>query len=217
MTRTQRILVALVLGIPQATWAGTARDRLDAFAKGLDALSGRFEQSVTDANGNPQDQSSGTVALQAPRQFRWEYAEPFPQLIVADGNNVWVWDKDLDQVTVRGQALEESQSPRTVLTDLSLLEREYQVAERPDADGLAWLRLTPTADEAPIQHCDLGMSDTGLARMVLTDHLGQRNEIRFLDWQRNPQLAPDLFRFTPPKGVDVVGEPVKSAEVFPVR
>ena len=210
-------MFALACAIPSAAQAGPARERLDAFAKGLDALSGSFEQTVTDANGNEQDRSTGTVALQAPRQFRWEYADPFPQLIVADGSNVWVWDKDLDQVTVRGQALEESQSPLTVLTDLSLLEREYAVAEQPDADGLAWLRLTPKADEAPFQHCDLGLSGDGLARMVLTDHLGQVNEIRFLDWQRNPNLAPDLFRFAPPEGVDVVGEPVKAAEAFPVR
>jgi outer membrane lipoprotein carrier protein len=215
MLRTTLVLASLL--VASSAVAGPARERLDAFAKGLDSLNGRFEQSVTDANGNPQDESSGTVALNAPRQFRWEYAEPFPQLIVADGTNVWVWDKDLDQVTVRGQALEESQSPLTVLTDLSLIEREYTVAEQPDYDGLSWLRLTPKSDEAPFRYCDLALSGDGLARMVLTDHLGQRNEIRFLDWQRNPKLAPDLFRFTPPAGVDVVGEPVRDAESFPVR
>jgi outer membrane lipoprotein carrier protein len=195
--------LALLLMIPlAATAAGPARDRLDTFARGLAGLEGRFTQVVHDANGILQEQSQGTVALRAPRQFRWEYQAPYPQLIVADGSNVWVHDLDLEQVTVRSQSAEESQSPLTVLTDLALLER----------------RLEPRATEAPFERCDLGFDATqGLVSMRLHDSLGQRNEIRFADWARNPQFAADAFTFTVPEGADLIGEPVVAAQAFPIR
>jgi outer membrane lipoprotein carrier protein len=198
-------------------FAGPARERLDAFANGLDALRGTFTQEVFDADGRSTETSKGSVALKAPRQFRWEYEAPFPQLIVADGSNVWVWDKDLDQVTVRNQSAEESQSPLTVLTDLSLLEREYTLRESGERDGFQWLELKPKAEEAPFERCELGLAADGLARMVLHDTLGQRNELRFARWERNPALDATLFAFTPPEGVDVVGKPVESAEAIPIK
>ncbi len=197
--------------------AADARAALDAFARGLSTLEGRFEQRVTDANGNPVETSNGIIAVRAPRQFRWEYEAPFPQLIVADGDNVWIFDPDLDQVTVRAQALEEARSPLTVLTDLGQLDEDYRVSGLPDSEGLSWLRLEPKSSEAPFRHCDLGFDDGGFARMVLVDQLGQRNEIAFRDWRRNAALDAALFRFVPPAGVDVVGEPARTATVTPIR
>lgn len=196
--------------------AAEARAALDAFARDLSTLEGRFEQRVVDANGNPVETSAGTIAVRAPRQFRWEYESPFPQLIVADGDNVWIFDPDLDQVTVRAQALEEARSPLTVLTDLGQLDEDYRVSERPDAEGLKWLRLEPKSEEAPFRHCDLGFDAGGFARMVLIDQLGQRNEIVFSGWRRNAALDAALFRFVPPAGVDVVGEPARTATVTPI-
>lgn len=217
IARYLAIALLLPLSLP-AVAAGPARERLDAFARGLDGLQGRFTQVVHDANGLLQEQSEGRVALQAPRQFRWEYHAPYPQLIVADGSNVWVHDLDLEQVTVRSQSAEESQSPLTVLTDLALLERDYRVSEAGEAEGLAWLRLEPRAAEAPFVHCDLGFDATrGLASMRLLDGLGQRNEIRFADWTRNPDFADDAFAFTVPEGADLIGEPVRAAQAFPIR
>lgn len=197
--------------------AATARAQLDAFTNGLDALNGTFVQQVYDADGRLGETSKGTVALQAPRQFRWEYADPFPQLIVADGRNVWIWDKDLDQVTVRAQSLEESQSPLTVLTDLNQLDRDYRASEDGERDGVTWLKLVPVAKEASITEADLGFSNDELVRMVLTDNLGARNELRFGRWQRNPKLDASMFTFAVPEGVDVVGEPVEGADAFPVK
>lgn len=212
------LLFATLLSVAFPTIAAdTARPQLDAFANGLDALKGTFTQQVYDADGRPGEASKGSLALQAPRQFRWDYEEPFPQLIVADATNVWIWDKDLDQVTVRSQSLEESQSPLTVLTDLAQLERDYRVSEHGTRDGIAWLRLEPKAKEPSFTSCDLGFAGNELVRMVLTDTLGQRNELRFGRWERNPKLDPSLFRFVVPEGVDVVGEPVENAEAFPVQ
>lgn len=214
-----RWLLAYVLAISgvAAQPADSARARLDAFAQGLNALSGTFTQALFDADNRPGDTATGEVALKSPRQFRWRYAEPFPQLIVADGDNVWIYDEDLEQVTVRKQSLEEAQSPLTVLTDLSQLERDYRVREAGERDGKRWLELTPKADDPAFVRCELGFQGEELAMLVMHDNLGGRNELRFGPWARNPSLAPSMFTFTPPPGTDVVGEAVEHAEVFPIE
>lgn len=210
------VLVMCLLLVPCATLAADARAALTAFTTGLETLSGRFEQRVTDANGREVDISQGSLALRAPRQFRFEYLTPFAQVIVADGDNVWIYDPDLEQVMVRAQASEEARSPLTLLTDLSQLDSDYVVQAMADADGLKWLRLIPKSDDAPFERCEIGFKDGMLLKMVIVDRLNQRNEMSFDDWQRNQSLAAGTFRFELPEGVDLVGTPVKSAEVIPL-
>ena len=212
-----RALIVLMLLISNAAVAGDARSRLEAFANGLDALSGSFTQTTADANGSVQEESKGTLALSAPRQFRWQYADPFPQLIVADGNNVWIYDQDLDQVTVRNQSSAESQSPLTVLVDLSQLDRNYVVNAQKPRDGLEWLEMVSREKEPSFKRILIGFDATTPVRMQLEDLLGNRTEWRFTDWKRNPKLAADTFSFTPPAGVDVIGEAVEAAEALPLK
>jgi len=186
--------------------AGPARARLDTFATGLHALTGQFTQILTDANGNKGKSSSGTLSLEAPRQFRWETLAPYKQTIVADGSRVWLYDPDLEQVTVRVQSTEEAHSPLTVLTDLKQMDRDFKVTEQGEHDGLAWLRLTSTAKDPQFDYADLGFDANGLARMTFRDQLGAVTEIRFANWQRNPAIPPATFNFVPPKGADVIGD-----------
>lgn len=134
-----------------ALFAGTAfagaRQELDTFTRGLKGLDGQFSQQVSDANGRVKERASGRVALSAPRQFRWEYAKPYNQLIVADGKKVWVFDPDLEQVTVRAQGSEEQNSPLVALIDPARLDKQYDVSEEAaPRDGLQWLSLTPKVD-----------------------------------------------------------------------
>jgi outer membrane lipoprotein carrier protein len=193
--------------------AGPARARLDAFAAGLHSLVGHFEQTLTDLNGHASKVSSGTLALQAPRQFRWDTLTPYKQTIVADGSRVWLYDPELEQVTVRVQSTEEAHSPLTVLTDVKQLDKNFKVAELGSRDGLLWLRLTSTAKDPQFEHADLGFDAQGLARMTFRDQLGSITDIRFSAWQRNAVIAPDTFNFVPPKGVDVIGDaPVLSVQ-----
>jgi outer membrane lipoprotein carrier protein len=199
------------LALGAALLAGTAfagaRDTLDGFARGLKGLDGQFVQQVFDANGKRKESSSGRVALSAPRLFRWEYVKPYPQLIVADGKKVWVYDPDLEQVTVRAQGIEEQNSPLAALIDPSRLDRDFTVGEGGSADGLEWLVLKPKqADNASFEAARLGFDATGLARMEVVDALGQRTEIAFSGWKKNPDFDKGTFTYTPPKGVDVVGE-----------
>ena len=184
-----------------------ARDELDTFTKGLKGLDGRFTQQVFDAKGRLKEKSTGRIALSAPRLFRWEYAAPYPQLVVADGKTVWIYEPDLKQVTKRPQGAEERNSPLAALVDPSRLDAQFVVKDAGTANGLQWLALTPRGDAASagFRSARLGFGNGGLARMQVVDQLGQRTDIAFTGWKRNPSLPAATFRYTPPKGVDVIG------------
>jgi outer membrane lipoprotein carrier protein len=195
------------------------REDFARYTQGLKGLDGKFEQKVFEASGRMKEDSTGTVALSAPRLFRWEYLKPNPQLIVADGDRVWVYDPDLEQVSVKSQGSQEQQSPLYVLIDPTELDRRYVVADAGSHDGLKWISLAPKKadDEDGFKVALLGFDGNDLRDMQLSDNLGQRTEITFSDWHRNPTFAKGLFTFTPPKGVDVVGEVGKGADVHPLK
>ena len=205
------------LSAASASAADSARTRMEAFSKDLKSVTANFAQSVTDANGHRGDESRGTLALEAPRQFRWETKQPYEQTIVADGQRVWVYEPDLQQVSVRSQSGEEAHSPLTVLTDLAALDAQFTASESGERDGLSWLKLVSKAKEPEFEYAELGFSAKTLDRMVFKDQLGNATEIRFDDWKRNPAIAADTFKFTPPKGVDVIGNTDPGAEVYPVK
>ncbi len=213
MHRTPRNAFRLVLGLGlglllAGNASAGARDELVRFTSGLKGLEGQFSQQVFDANGRAKEKSSGTVAVAAPRLFRWEYTKPFAQLIVADGQKVWIYEPDLEQATVKPQGEEERNSPLVALFDPARLDRQFDVSEEATtSDGLQWLTLTPKVDaETNFQMARLGFDAQGLARMQVLDLVGQKTEISFQGWKRNPAFAATTFRFTPGPGVDVVGE-----------
>jgi outer membrane lipoprotein carrier protein len=199
-------LFALVIALLAGNAFAGARDELKTFTTGLKGLDGQFSQQVFDAAGKLKEASSGRVALSAPRLFRWEYAKPYPQLIVADGKKVWVHDPDLQQVTVREQGPEEQNSPLSALIDPGKLDQQFNVNESGTADGLQWLTLTPKNEgDASFQTARLGFGPNGLTRMEVVDAVSQRTVISFSGWKRNPAFAGGTFKYVPGKGVDVVG------------
>jgi len=200
-------LIALGAALLVGTAIAGARDNLKSFTSGLKGLDGQFTQQVYDTKGKLKETSSGRVALSAPRLFRWEYAKPYPQLIVADGKKVWVYDPDLQQVTVREQGSEEQNSPLSALIDPAKLDQQFNVTESGSADGLQWLTLVPKNEgDASFQSARLGFGDGGLTRMEVLDAVGQNTKISFSGWKRNPAFAAGTFKYTPAKGVDVVGD-----------
>lgn len=214
-----RNVLILACGFLLSTTAQAgAREQLAAFTQGIQGLQSRFEQRVYDGNGRQTETSSGVVMLKVPRQFRWEYQQPFPQLIVADGDQIWIYDPDLEQVTVRKQSYEEQSSPLAVLIDPGELDRQFRTREAGREGELEWLELLPKKpDDAPFEKARLAFGANGLAQMELFDGLGQRTVLSFADWQRDPSFAGDAFRFVPPPGVEVVGDLVEHAEVTPLR
>jgi outer membrane lipoprotein carrier protein len=212
-----RILALVLLTFASTGVHATARAQLDAFSGGIQGLSAAFEQRVYDSDNALRETSSGDVQLKAPRQFRWEYRQPFVQQLVADGDHIWIYEPDMEQVTVRQQSLEEHNSPLAMLIDPAELERQFTVAEDGKSEGLSWLLLTPKKpEEAPFERARLGFNPQGLARMELFDGLGQRTLMQFTGWKRNPEFAAGTFQFVPPPGVDVVGEMAEAAQVIPL-
>jgi outer membrane lipoprotein carrier protein len=203
--RSRAAVFILLFFLASAAHAG-GRDSLAAFGKGLQGLEGNFTQQVFDSKGKRKENNSGRVAMSAPRLFRWEYLKPFKQLIVADGERVWAYDPDLKQASVRPQGIQEQNSPLAALIDPQRLDRDFDVKETGASGGFEWLELTPKqSQEASFQRARLGFDRLGLARMEVVDALGQRTEIAFGGWNRNPKFPANTFRFKPPKGTDVVG------------
>ena len=213
-----RILALILLTLASTGVHAAAREKLEAFSRGIQGLSANFSQRVFSSDGVLKESSRGKVQLQAPRQFRWEYLQPFPQLLVADGDHIWIYDPDMEQVTVRQQSLEEQNSPLAMLIDPAEMGRQFVTREGGKGQGLEWLELTPRKpEEAPFDRARLGFGAGGLVRMEMFDGLGQRTVMGFSAWKRNPAFARGTFTFKAPAGVDVVGEVAPAAEVVPLR
>lgn len=205
-----------LISVGPAMAADDGESVIARFTAGLTGVDGHFEQRVWDADGQLKESSSGRVALAVPRQFRWEYQAPFPQLIVADGDHVFIHDPDLEQVTVRKQLGEEQQSPLLAVVDPEERARQFDVRSAGQRDGLEWVELQAKRDDAQLDRALLGFAGEQLVRMELQDSLGQKTEVNFSDWQRNPDFAPDTFHFAIPADADVVGDYDPKAEVIPL-
>lgn len=201
---TTALTAALLLAASAAN-AG-ARDELNAFTSGLKGLDGQFSQQVFDVRGKQKESSTGRVAVSAPRLFRWEYVKPYPQLIVADGRTVWVFEPDLNQVSKRPQGVEEANSPLAILLEPAKLDHDFIVKDAGTRNGVEWLEIAPRGAEAGFKTAKLGFADGQLSQLEYVDALGQRTAIAFTGWKRNPAFAKGTFSYVPGKGVDVIGE-----------
>lgn len=202
------LVTLLVLAIPSIVTAqsGPARVQLERFTNGLKSLHARFDQQLINADGLVEENSSGQLWIAHPNRFRWEYGGKFPELVVADGEKIWLYDEMLEQVTIRQQSSLTSDSPLTLLTDLGQLDGQYDVRELGDDSGLDLLELRARNPESQFERVLLGLDDDRVILMTMEDVFGLRTEIRFKDIERNPQLNEELFHFTPPEGVDVIGD-----------
>ncbi len=141
-----------------------------------------------------------------PGKFRWEYEKPYEQVIVGDGTRLWIYDKDLNQVTVRKLDRALGSSPAALLAGSNEIDKIYELSNLGSQEGLDWLEAVPKSKENAFERIRLGFSQQGLEAMELRDQFGQVTVIKFASVERNPKLSPDVFRFTPPKGADVISE-----------
>lgn len=181
-------------------------DRFSQFLGATQSARGEFVQKVLDKSGRMVQETSGTLAFSRPGRFRWTYVKPYAQLIVGDGTRVWIYDEDLQQVTVRkvDQAL--TSTPAALLAGNNDAMRAFDLAERGAKDGLEWVEAVPREKEGGFERVRMGFGAGGLEVMELFDSFGQQTVLRFRALARNPRLDPALFRFTPPKGADVIGQ-----------
>ncbi|MEE4163092.1 MAG: outer membrane lipoprotein chaperone LolA [Woeseiaceae bacterium] len=183
--------------------AGLVRD----FVTKVTTLRGRFQQSVLDANGVLVDASSGTIEIERPGRFRWATDDPYEQWVIADGVNVWSYDVDLAQVTVKPQADALSNTPALLLGGDSGALEDFTIEASSVDDGITWVRMTPADSESGFRRVVLGFEDGKLARMVFLDSLEQQTVVELSDVEYNLDLDPARFEFTPPDDVDIVGTP----------
>jgi outer membrane lipoprotein carrier protein len=202
IARILLILAAWLLGPGGASAAGT--DQLNAFLKGLKTLKADFHQSLYDENLSPLEEARGAFLLSRPDRFRWDYRQPEAQLIVADGDKVWIYDRDLAQVTVRNMGAALGATPAMLLSSDRPVDENFEVSELRPSGGLEWIGLKPRHSDTGFSHIRLGLKGNVLELMELVDNFGQLTRIQFENVKRNPRIDPSAFRFDPPKGADII-------------
>ena len=196
----------LLLWLPVAALGASTVDELKSLLQQTTTARAHFAQIVLDSNMKTLQQATGTMQFSRPGKFRWEYDKPYEQTIVGDGTRVWLYDKDLNQVTVRRFDRAIGSSPAALLAGSNEIEKDYTLKGLPSRDGLDWLEAVPRTLDTAFERIRMGFGKTGLEAMELRDQFGQTTVIKFSTIERNAKLAPELFRFTPPKGVDVISE-----------
>ncbi len=202
------LLAVFAAPLVQADGSGPARSALETFTYGLDTFQAEFTQTVKSQDGRVQDQTNGMFWLKSPDRLRWIYQGDFPETIVADGDNIWIHDETLQQVTVKPQSDQAADSPLLILTDISRLDEQFRITELGDFEDMLLLELKSLDMEAEFERILLGFDATGVSMMTMEDAFGQRTEIHFNDMSRNQPIDPALFRFEPPADADVVGAPI---------
>ncbi len=200
-------LVALLLSLVSLAAHASAVDKLKTFISSTRSGAADFTQTVLNKKGVRLQQSSGTMQFVRPGKFRWVYQKPYEQLIIGDGTRFWMYDVDLSQVTVKKLDAALGSSPAALLSGNNEIERGFELKEAGERDGLEWLEATPKSPDTSFEKIRMAFdAQSDLVVMELRDNFGQNTVLRFSNMKRNPQLSPQLFTFTPPKGADVLGD-----------
>lgn len=200
---SKRLLSSLLLVFASVCAQADAVQTLKDFSREVKSGRAEFTQTVSSPDGKRKKTSSGSFEFQRPNQFRFAYAKPFEQLIVADGKKVWIYDPDLQQASSRriDQAL--GATPAALLAGAAL-ERDFELKALPDSQGLSWVQATPRQNDASLQSLRVGFKGKDLAAIELVDGFGQRSLLQFSGVQSNVGLAAERFRFVLPAGADLI-------------
>ena len=209
MRLMKRSIFALAcLAAVQMAHAG-AIDKLHRFLETTKTLRADFAQIVVAKNGKKPQQSAGVMMISRPGKFRWQITKPYAQLLVGDGEKVWIFDEDLRQVSVKKFDAALGSTPAALLVggnSGNSLDKNFTLREAGEHDGLEWLEAIPKGSDSGFEKLQLGFAGNDLKAMELADNFGQTTSLLFARIERNVSLAPSLFHFTPPVGVDVIGE-----------
>ncbi len=200
-----RLLLILLFVLPGAATAAGV-DALKTFLDQTQTVKARFAQMVLDKNLKALQQAQGVMQFSRPGKFRWDYVKPYEQTIVGDGSRLWIYDKDLNQVTVRKLDRALGASPAALLAGSNDLARDYILTNAGVQNGLDWVDAVPKSRDTVFERVRMGFGKSGLEAMEMRDQFGQVTVITFTDVERNPRIADGVFRFTPPPGADVITE-----------
>jgi outer membrane lipoprotein carrier protein len=199
------LIFSAVLGTAPSVYASPTTD-VEKYLNGLASWSADFEQTIDDGHGNVLRSAAGRLYLQRPGKFRWDYSQPSEQLVLADGKQIWFYDKDLAQANVRDMDTSLASTPASLLSGNASVGTQFNVTALPPNAGLQWFQLIPKHSDTDFQLVRIGFNKSGeLASMFLADKLNQITQLTFSNSKRNDKFAPDLFSFVPPPGVDVIG------------
>lgn len=204
--RVASVVFVFALLFPAAQASAGSLERFHAFVRGTQSAKADFVQRVEDRNGKLVQESKGSFAFQRPGRFRWAFSKPYSQLIVGDGEKIWVYDVDLNQVTVRKLTAAIGATPAALISGNADIEQAFVLSDAGLRDGLEWLDAKPRQSDAGFEQIRMGFGSTGIDAMELVDQFGQTTLLNFSNMQRNPKLDPGTFRFVPPKGADLLGE-----------
>jgi outer membrane lipoprotein carrier protein len=209
-------LKSAVLAIAAASAPAAAAEdglaRAQRYLDGLGTLSAHFSQTLIDPDGRTVEVSEGTLQLKRPGRFRWDYTSPHEQLVVSDGERLWLYDPGLEQVTVKALDATLGSTPAMLLGGAGKLSDGYEVVRDYEEGGLTWVELSPREKQGDFGRVRLAFAGDELRRMELEDTLDQVTRIEFSDVQHDPSLADDLFEFVVPPGTDVVGDAAGGAK-----
>ncbi len=206
VSKMQKFFIMLFLTLPLSAHAGGI-GKLKEFIAATRSAQANFTQEVMDQNGKRIQSASGVMQFQRPGKFRWTYQKPYEQLIVGDGVKFWLYDVDLNQVTVKKLDAALGSSPAALLSGNNEIERDFILKESGNRDGLEWLQATPKGQDSSFNGILMAFNvQSELVVMELNDMYGHKTVLRFSAMQRNPKLSEQQFKFTPPKGADVLGE-----------
>lgn len=208
MNKPQLIFILIFVVIGRLAYADAAVN-LNNFLTDLRNLHADFYQTEYDEQHHEVRQSQGTFYLQRPGKFRWEYQNPYMQTIISDGTNVWFYDHDLAQVTVKPYNNALTNSPALLLSTNAKLSDNFQIIEKDMRDNLNWIELRPQKPEAGFSKIEIGLMGKDLLAMELLDNFNQLTKLKFSNLQRNMSLTPNIFQFIPPPDVDILGKPAK--------
>ncbi|MCP4492633.1 MAG: outer membrane lipoprotein chaperone LolA [Gammaproteobacteria bacterium] len=201
----QFFAVVFMLIIMSPVYADDAEQRLNRALKNLDNLTADFKQTLLDDDKQVVQQSSGRLALQRPGKFSWIYTTPYEQQIVADGSELWIYDVDLDQVTVKPMSGGLASAPIMILMKQNEIGDEFTVSEIGQRKYLYWVELEPKSSDLEFTQVYIGLEEGAIKAMELRDNFGQSTQIVFENLRLNVVHNPKVFQFIPPDGVDVFG------------
>lgn len=186
--------------------ASAAQD-LASLLNGIKSMRAGFEQTIYDNNSQAVQQSSGSMALERPGKFRWEVIKPMPQMIIANAEKLWIYDPDLQQVTIRSLKNEAGEAPALLLSHQNTdLEKKYQIKPLAREGALQWFLLKPKGNDNMFVSVKMGFDGSQLKEMVLEDHIGHSTKVKFVKIKMNEPVSSSLFVFKAPAGTDVIDE-----------